>query len=286
MSLFDPIEAEVTETKRGIPGAQLVKQHAIVMATELMAKIPSGDDEFLSQIKESQTSTSALDKLVQSEFGERLIVDGVADFDHEEVQKLLKSFQSNRSRRKNMAMTQANYVELLTAAISEWIVRTSCGLGKSSVPFGGARAAALEINEDTVAALAQDQAALGKAIRNVQSKKSTFKAKHADVDYEDDPAWQELLRQEAMLKGARVNRTGTGSRRGLSVKKALQYIFDGVAETDALGKDESHQIIEACRNLADGVYPEGFIALVAELNAQKAVEEAAEVPASDDVYAD
>lgn len=286
MSLFDPIEAEVTETKRGIPGAQLVKQHAIVMATELMAKIPSGDDEFLSQIKESQTSTSALDKLVQSEFGERLIIDGVADFDHEEVQKLLKSFQSNRSRRKNMAMTQANYVELLTAAISEWIVRTSCGLGKSSVPFGGVRTAALEINENTVAALAQDQAALGKAIRNVQSKKSTFKAKHADVDYSDDPVWQELLRQEAMLKGARINRTGSGGRRGLSVKKALQYIFDGVAETDALGKDESHQIIEACRNLSDGIYPEGFAALVAERNAQKAVDEAAEMPASDDVYDD
>lgn len=280
MALFDSIDVEATESKRGIPGAQLVKQQAMGMATEIMGKIPAGDDAFLTAIKESQTSTAAMDELVKSQCGDKLNIDTVANFDHEEAQKLLKSFQSNRSRRKNMVMTQANYVELLTAAISEWIIRTSCDMKKSSTPFGGARRAALEINEETVAKLAEDQDALGKAIRNIQSKKSTFKAKHADVDYSEDPTWVELLHQEAMLKAARQT-VHAPHRKGLSLKKALQYIFDGVADTEALGKDESHQIIEACRQLAQGTYPDGYL----ELISQQMAEKAAEIEA-DDVYAD
>lgn len=282
MSLFDTPEAAITKSKRGVPGAQLVKQIAMGMASQIMAKIPQGDDEFLSKVKASQTSTAALDELVKQECGDALNNEQVATFDHEEAQKILKSNQSNRSRRKNMAMTQANYVELLTAAIAEWVVRTSCDMQKSAMAFGGVSRQSMEINEATVAELAKDQEALGRAIRNIQSKKSTYKAKHADEDYEQDEAWQQLLAQETMLKAVRV--TTPAGRKGVSIKKALQFIFDGVGETESLGKDESHQIIEACRNLSKGVYPQEFMDIVTDRNLQAAAEQAAEI--SDDVYSE
>ena len=86
MSLFDTPEVAVTESKRGVPGAQLVKQIAMGMASQIMAKIPQGGDEFLSKIKASQTSTAALDELVKQECGDALNNEQVATFDHEEAQ--------------------------------------------------------------------------------------------------------------------------------------------------------------------------------------------------------
>lgn len=268
MSLFDAPELEVAEAKRGLPGATIVKQVAVPLASAIMAKIPQGDEDYLNLIKASQTSTTALDNLVKQECGDALYNEDVAQFDANEAKKLLKSNQSNRSRRKHMAMTQSNYVELLTAAVAEQVIRTSCDMHKSAGAFGGITRQSLEINEETVAALAKDQDALGRAIRNVQSKKSTYKAKHADHDYEQDDEWKELLAQEALLKGARI--TVPAGRKGVSIKKALQFIFDGISEVDSLGKDESHSLLQACLDLSRGVYPDGFMEIVAQRNAAEA----------------
>lgn len=284
--LFAAPEVEVTESKRGLPGSALVKATATALAGKIMAKIPQGDEQYLALIKASQTSTAAMDDLVKQECGSDLNIESVAQFDHEEAAKILKSNQSNRSRRKNMAMTQSNYVELLTAAIAEHIIRESCDMHKSATGFGGGVRQSIEINEETVAQLANDQEALGKAIRNIQSKKSTYKAKNADRDYENDEAWLQLLEQERMLKAAR--KTTPAGRKGVSIKKALQFIFDGVGNTAELGKDESHAIIEACRELSRGVYPQAFMDMISE---QQAVAVAAATEAevedeADGVYAE
>lgn len=294
MSLFDPIVASEESTgSRALPGAALVKQLATSMATEIMGKIPQGDDEFLSEVKASQSSTAAMDDLVIKYCGEGLKNDEIAQLDTEDAKKILKSNQSSRSRRKNMAMTQANYVELLISAIAENIVRESCNMHKSANPFGENARRAMEITPETVAELANDPEALGKAIRNIQSKKSTYKAKHADEDYENSDDWQKLLADEALLKEARaaVAPTGTG-RRGLSMKKALQYIFDGIEDVSTLGKDESHSILQMCLELSKGKYPEAFINMVAQDNAQEALDAQtgavadAEAAADADVYAE
>ena len=280
--LFTAIEeVPQEEGKRGIPGATLLKSYATALATEIMGKIPTADDVFLTQIKESQTSTQALDDLVKSECGEKLKKEDVAQFGEEEIAKLLKSNQSNRSRRKNLPMTQPNYMELLTAACAEWILRESCGITKSANPFGGGRKA-LEINDETLAELATDQDALGRAIRNLQSKKSTYKAKHQDKEgWENDEEYVELLNQLEQLKAIRT--TQPAGRKGVSIKKALQFIFDGVDETENLHREESVKIIEACRNLAKGVYPEEYMAMVEAKAEEKAAAEAAE---EETVYVD
>lgn len=288
MSLFDPIVADEESTgSRALPGAALVKQLATSMATEIMGKIPQGDDEFLSEVKASQSSTAAMDDLVLKYCGENLKNDEIAQLDAEDAKKILKSNQSSRSRRKNMAMTQANYVELLISAIAENIVRESCNMHKSANPFGEGARRAMEITPETVAELANDPEALGKAIRNIQSKKSTFKAKHADEDYENSDEWQKLLADEALLKEARAAVAPTGTnRRGLSMKKALQYVFDGIEDVSTLGKDESHSILQMCLDLSKGKYPEAFINMVAQNNAQEALDAQTGAVADEEAAAD
>lgn len=264
-------EVEVDEKKRGIPGATILKGAATVLATQIMGKIPQGDADFIALVKESQTSTQALDDLVKQECGEALVNAEVAQFGEEEVAKLLKSNQSNRSRRKNMPMTQPNYIEYLTAACAEWIIRESCGITKNANPFGGGRTA-MVINDETIAKLADDQEALGKAIRNLQSKKSTYKAKHQDKpEWENDAEYVEILEQLEKLKA--VRQTVPAGRKGVSIKKALQFIFDGVDETANLHQQECIEIIEACRNLANGVYPAEFMDMVEAKTAEAAKEE-------------
>ena len=200
-------EVPAEEGRRGIPGATILKSAATVLATQIMGKIPQaaaqGDEEFLQLIKDSQSSVQAMDTLVKQECGEALVHEEVKQFGEEEVAKLLKSNQSNRSRRKNMPMTQPNYMEYLTAACAEWILRESCGITKSATPFGSGRTA-LVINDETIAELAQDQEALGRAIRNMQSKKSTYKAKNQDREgWEKDPEYVEILDQLQKLKDVR-----------------------------------------------------------------------------------
>ena len=266
--LFAAPSAEESEVRRGLPGTVIVKTLATNMATKIMAKIPEADDDFLQRVKASQTSTAALDELVKDECGEELYNDEVATFDQDEVKKLLKSNQSNRSRRKSMPMTQSNYVEMLTAAVAEWIVRESCHVQKSTTGIGRGRHA-IEFDETSLKDLENDQEELGRVIRNVQSKKSSYKARHKDnPDYEQDEEWLKLLEQEKTLKALR--RTTPAGRKGVSVKKALQFIFDGVGATENLGKDESHNIIEACRELSKGIYPEEFMDMVAKQQAERA----------------
>lgn len=273
--LFAAIEeAPAEEGKRGIPGAAILKSYATQLATGIMGKIPTasatGDEEFLNLVKESQTSVQALDTLVKQECGEALVHEDVKNFGEEEVAKLLKSNQSNRSRRKNMPMTQPNYMEYLTAACAEWILRESCGITKNANPFGTGRTA-LVINDETLAQLAEDQEALGRAIRNQQSKKSTYKAKHQDREgWEQDAEYVEILDTLEKLKDIRT--TQPAGRKGMSIKKALQFIFDGVDATENLHKEESMQIIDACRNLAKGIYPSEFVDMIEAKNAAEADE--------------
>ena len=280
--LFEEVTATATESARTLPGSAMLKSYAIQLASEIMTKVPEGDAEFIQRIKDSQTDHQAMDKLVQDLCGERLVNEAVAAFDPDEVKKLLKSNQSNRSRRKNMAMTQSNYVEMLTAAIAEWTLRESCHIAKSTQPFAGTRVVTFEFTEESLASLVDDQDELARVIRNWASKRSAYKSKHQDQPgWEDAPEYKTICEQLAQLRALRTSQTTRGvSRRGASPKKALQFIFDGVAPTEALSKDDSYAIINACRELAKGNYPAAYLEQVEQENRQKAAEEAAAAEAA------
>jgi hypothetical protein len=90
---------------------------------------------------------------------------------------MLKSQQSKRSRAKSKAMTLDNYTTLLTAAIAEDIIREIYNKPKSAGGFHRA-AGTVDYTIDQLQALHDDQEALRKEIRNVQSKKSIMKSKN------------------------------------------------------------------------------------------------------------
>lgn len=274
--LFETSIAASDGDSRALPGAALLKSYAIQLASGIMAKIPEGDAAFVQRIKDSQTDPQALDDLVKDYCGENLVNEAVAAFDPDEVKRLLKSNQSNRSRRKNMAMTQSNYVEMLTAAIAEWVIRESCHIAKSTTPFGRSHTSTFDFSPEQMEAIAKDQDELARIIRNWQSKKSAYKAKHMDQPgWENDPAYVALCDQLAQLRSLRVSQKTRGlSRRGATTKKALLFIFDGVAPTEALSKDDSYAIINACRELAKGNYPTAYLEMVEQENMRKAAETA------------
>ena len=275
--LFDLPMSNTTESGHLLAGTTILKSYAVQLATEIMSKIPEGDAEFVQRIKDSQASVSVMDNLVVEMCGDRLVYEPVKSFDEEEIKKLLKSNQSNRSRRKSLQMTQSNYVEMLTSAIAEWVLRKTCGITKGAAGFGTGRAAVTFESLD-LEALAQDQDELARIIRNWQSKKSTYKSKHMD-----QPGWEtaeeyvQICAQLDQLRSYRV--TANRTLRGVSPKRALQFIFDGVGPTETLSKDDSYALLNACREIAKGNYPQAYLDKVAEENAAKA--EAAEMTEGD-----
>lgn len=176
---------------------------AATMANECFKYLMADKDKWKESIIESQKSHDAMDELINE-------TDVVKDDSHTflmlepeaVLEKMLKSQQSKRSRTKAKVMTQANYITLMTAAIAEMLIRAALGKEKSATNYG-VRRVLVKYTEEELEALKNDQEALKKAIRNVQSKKSIMKSK-IGFDASSD-AWHELLTTEEQLKALRDN---------------------------------------------------------------------------------
>jgi hypothetical protein len=288
-TIFEKETATATEGKRSLPGAAVLKNAAYNIAANIMAQVETGDEAIIAAVAEAQKSTSALDDLVKSQAGDSLINEDIKDLDEDTVKKLLKSNQSNRSRRKSMPMTKANFTDMLTSAVAEWIIRTTFDIDKSAGGFGGVQRDAVEITPEVIAELAEDQERLGRAIRNVQSKKSILKKKNPD-DFETTEEWAKLLEDEAALKNVRVAGAGNGGRKGVSLKKFIAYLFGDIEDFSSVKKDECVALLESISNAAAGKYPDAYLEYTeAQLeDAEAAAEqEAADQAGTDgEVYAD
>lgn len=160
-------------------------------------------------------------------------------------EKMLKSQQSKRSRCKSKAMTADNFRNLLTAAIAECILRDVFGMEKNA-GAGAARRASLDYTEEELDALAADQVALKKAIRNIQSKKSIMKSK-AGFD-PDSEQWQQLLEVEAQLKSRREKTARTRTVKVDETKTALTTLLTDV-DTSKLTKAQLAELIASIQGL-------------------------------------
>jgi hypothetical protein len=161
---------------------------------------------------------------------------------------MLKSQQSKRSRAKSKAMTLDNYVTLLTAAIAEDILRDLYNKPKSAGGFHRA-AGSVDYTIEQLEALHNDQNALRKEIRNVQSKKSIMKSK-ADFS-EDDPRWQALLKAEQQLKDMRIGGATTQVVEVDKTKDALAEMLGGV-DLKHMKSAEAHELLERIAQMAAG----------------------------------
>lgn len=192
----------LSTSTRGLPGTAELTTLAGNIAHSIIKTMEDDIDNYRERIAQSAKDAQVLDSLIEElspDFDEQAAF--LHDLDEAVVDGILKSQQSKRSRAKSKAMTLDNYHTLMTAAIAENIIRVVTGRAKSVVIRHGN---VVDYTGAQLEMLAEDQEALRREIRNIQSKKSIMKSK-AEFD-ESSEAWLALLKAEQQLKDLRVSK--------------------------------------------------------------------------------
>lgn len=243
--LFGTNVASNAFSARSLPGTAELTAIASAEAHRIIKAMEDDIDTYKPRIQASSVDSRELDAIIDefkpfAEIGEDHIL---RNLDDATVDGMLKSQQSKRSRSKGKTMTLDNYINLLTAAIAEDILRDIYNKPKSSSAYGRA-AGLVDYTGAQLEALANDQEALRKEIRNVQSKKSIMRSK-ADFD-ESDERWLSLLKAEQQLKDLRVTTTHV-----VEVDRTRNAILDKLTDIDIskLKSAEAHELLESISKL-------------------------------------
>ena len=240
--LFGTNESTTTTRARALPGTAELTNIAAAAAHAIIKHMEEDIETYRPRIQQSATDSKELDAII-NEFKPYADISDesiLRNLDDEVVDGMLKSQQSKRSRAKSKAMTLDNYVVLLTAAIAEDILREIYNKPKSAGGFHRA-AGSVDYTVEQLQALHDDQEALRKEIRNVQSKKSIMKSK-ADFD-ESDERYQALLKAEQQLKDMRVGMATTKVVEVDKTKDALVEMLNGV-DINHLKSADAHALLE------------------------------------------
>lgn len=172
-------------------------------ATRIIREMEANIDVYRERIAQSSKDMRIMDEIIREFKPWDAIEEGsmLRSLSEETVESMLRSQQSKRSRTKGKAMTLDNYRTLLSAAIAEETLREIYNKPKSA-HVGVRSSGPVDFTPAQLERLAEDQEALRKEIRNIQSKKSIMKRK-PDFD-ESDERWLALLKAETMLKDLRV----------------------------------------------------------------------------------
>lgn len=180
---------------------------ASAIATEIFKTMEADQDKFAPMVTASQTSHDDMDKLITTAYYLQTVdVDFLKTETEDNIDKMIRSQQSKRSRSKAKVMTLEAYKTMMIGAISELLLRIASNKPKSSTG-GGAHSSDIGYSEELIAEYTTDQEKLKKEIRNVQSKKSIMKSKAGFS--ETDDRWLQLLDAEELLKGLRTGGTTT-----------------------------------------------------------------------------
>lgn len=225
-NLFVPTEnGTATISKAALTYTAELTQVATNVAQEFMARAVTapeldGDAAHADRLKQAMTDNNVLDDMLQEftsiDYTSAMFL---AEADEEELDRMLKSQQSKRSRMKKLPMTQANFTSMVTGAVAEILIRRVSGKSKAATTV--VRLSGTELNEEQAAFFADNQDALIKAIRNVQSKKTGLKKK----ELEGSAEWNELLEFESKLKALRV-----GGRPTTTVVKTIEVLPEAVVQ--------------------------------------------------------
>lgn len=248
--LFGTNESTTTTSARALPGTAELTNIASAAAHTIIKHMEEDIENYRPRIQQSATDAKELDAIINEFKPYADISDDsvLRNLDDDVVEGMLKSQQSKRSRAKAKAMTLDNYVTLLTAAIAEDILRDLYNKPKSAGGFHRA-AGNVDYTIEQLQALHDDQQALRKEIRNIQSKKSIMKSK-ADFS-EEDPRWQSLLRAEQQLKEMRVGGATTQVVEVDKTKDALSELLGGV-DIKHMKSAEAHELLERIAQMANG----------------------------------
>lgn len=238
--LFGAKNEMTTHNARSLPGTAELTSVAHATAIRVMKAMEEDIEAFKPRIQRSATDAKELDAIIDELANYNIDEDSILhNLSDEQVESMLKSQQSKRSRSKSKAMTLDNYINLLTAAIAEDILRTIYNKPKQASGFRR-EAGSVDYTIEQLEMLSNDQEALKREIRNVQSKKSIMKSK---MDFsEEDPRWQALLKAEQQLKDMRI-----GGRTGYievdKTKNALDELLAG-KDISKMKSAEAHELLE------------------------------------------
>lgn len=218
------------------------------IATRIIRGMEEQIDVYRERIAKSATDTKEMDAILD-EFKPWADIEEdhiLRHLDDATVEGMLKSQQSKRSRTKGKQMTLDNYKTLMTATIAEQLLREIYNKPKQ-ISFSARRAGTVDYTPADLERYADDQEALRKEIRNIQSKKSIMKSK-ADFD-ENSEQWIALLKAEQMLKDLRAG----GERVVVEVdhtKDRLKELLSNV-DADHLKATDSKDLLKAIKEMID-----------------------------------
>lgn len=189
----------ITTNARSLNGTAQLTAIAGSITRTILEKLAASETDVQADIQASATDHNSMDALIANHYPlETQDISFLKALGTDELDAMLKSQQSKRSRSKSKAMTQENYMTLMTGAVAENLIRLAMGKEKQA---GGRQAGSVGYTAEELEKLAIDQDQLRRVLRNVQSKKSIMKSKEGFS--EEDPRWLELLRAEEQLKGLR-----------------------------------------------------------------------------------
>lgn len=248
-NLFAANENEATTIgARSLAGTAQLTSIANTISQELINKISTDTETYGEQFENSKVDHNAMDSLINSMMDLSTVeTDFLKELDEETLNSMLKSQQSKRSRSKNKTMTLDNYRNLMAGAVSELLIRQVMGKAKSSMGYRRA-SGSVEYTAEELEMYKNDQEALKREIRNVQSKKSIMKSK-ADFT-EEDERWGQLLAAEETLKGMRVGggvKTVVVDKTGEQLKAEL-----GDKDVDSLNAKDAKALLKKLLEAAGG----------------------------------
>jgi hypothetical protein len=247
-SLFVSESQAVANGNHQLNKTARLTQIAQSITDKIWKVVSTSGTTYEADVRASQKSHDAMDDLINQ-------LENLADVDvrflqtvsEEELEKMIRSQQSKRSRSKSKAMTVENYLTMMTGAVAENLLRLAAGKPKSA--GGGAVMGEIGFSAEDLDALAEFPEELKKAIRNVQSKKSIMKSK-ANFDIQD-VRWQQLLRAEQQLKEVRDRVNGIATKEAeeaLNVKKQAEEMLADV-NTDDLDADEAKRLLDMMKEM-------------------------------------
>ena len=247
--LFGTNNVNVTTNARSLPGTADLTAGATTAAHTLLKRMEADIEKFRPIIQESSTDSKAMDNLLNEMAPYVDIEDDsiLRHLDDATVEAMLKSQQSKRSRAKSKLMTLDNYITLLTASIAEEILRDIYNKPKAT---GYQRTAGtVDYTGAQLEMLAEDQEALRREIRNIQSKKSIMKSK-AEFS-ESDERWLALLKAEQQLKDLRVGGHSAAVIEVDKTKDALSELLAG-KDISKMKSAEAHELLERIAAMTAG----------------------------------
>lgn len=221
---------------------------ATKVANEILEVLRKRGNEMAAQIEASQESHDAMDDLINDIYPlHELNLSFLERINDEEIEKMLRSQQSKRSRAKSKVMNLENYKTMMTGAIAENLLRMASGKAKNT--GSGVVMQDIGFSAEDLEKLAEFPEDLKKAIRNVQSKKSIMKHK-SDFD-PTSPRWLQLIAAEQQLK--EIRDTGNAAlseeaRNALAAQKHVEEVLSNV-DTETMSAEEAKAMLDSLKEM-------------------------------------